>query len=207
MAEATDALREFARTALLDITADTTIGEFSRAEEHDDGVLTLYFVSTLPGYRGWNWTVSLAMVDGAEPTVLETELTPGEDALLSPDWVPWADRLAEYLANQESAEDDDDDDDEDDDDEFDDDDELNGDDDYDDSDDDDDDDGFSEVDEHDLDGDPDDTVHDGDVDGVDIEEALESAATQLNVEEADEAQADAHDAGPQKTRRPRRARG
>jgi len=56
--------------------------------------------------------------------VLEVELIPGEKALLSPAWVPWADRMEEYLlhekelkdaaALEEDADDDDDDDDDDD---------------------------------------------------------------------------------------------
>ena len=67
--------------------------------------------------------------------MLETELMPGESALLAPDWVPWSDRLAEYRAAQEAAglaaaesEDEpaDDDDDDDDDDEDDDDDDRRG---------------------------------------------------------------------------------
>ena len=32
--------------------------------------------------------------------MLETELMPGDGALLAPDWVPWADRLEEYKAAQ-----------------------------------------------------------------------------------------------------------
>jgi hypothetical protein len=35
-----------------------------------------------------------------EPSVLETELIPAEGALTAPDWVPWADRLDDYLAQQ-----------------------------------------------------------------------------------------------------------
>ena len=46
--------------------------------------------------------MSIATLDGMEPSVLEVELMPGEGALLSPDWVPWIDRLAEYEAAQEA---------------------------------------------------------------------------------------------------------
>jgi hypothetical protein len=35
--------------------------------------------------------------------VLETELMPGEGALLAPDWVPWSERLEEYRAAQAAA--------------------------------------------------------------------------------------------------------
>ena len=95
---------EFAREALLDITPESTIGAYVGSVDEGDGVVTVRFESAMPGYPGWQWTVSLAVVDGGEPTVLETELMPGEGALLAPDWVPWSDRLAEYKAAQEAAE-------------------------------------------------------------------------------------------------------
>jgi hypothetical protein len=91
---------ELARAALLDITPASTIGDPSGASLEDDGVLTVYLDTTLGGYPGWRWTVSIARVEGEPPTVLEAELTPGEGALLSPDWVPWSERLAEYQEAQ-----------------------------------------------------------------------------------------------------------
>jgi len=94
---------QFARDALLDITPESTIGQYVGSVDEGEGVVTVRFESTLPGYPGWRWTVSLAVVDGGEPTVLETELMPGDGALLAPDWVPWSDRLADYKAAQEAA--------------------------------------------------------------------------------------------------------
>jgi hypothetical protein len=41
--------------------------------------------------------------DSSEPFVLETELMPGDGALLAPDWVPWSDRLADYRSAQDVA--------------------------------------------------------------------------------------------------------
>ncbi len=93
----------FARQALLEFTGEPTVGDCLGSQEEGEGVVTVRFDSALPGYPGWRWTVSLAVVDGGEPTVLETELMPGESALLAPDWVPWSDRLAEYRAAQEAA--------------------------------------------------------------------------------------------------------
>jgi hypothetical protein len=87
---------ELARTALLDITTAETIGEPAGSIDEGDGVISVYFDTTMAGYKGWRWTVSIAHIDGGEPSVLETEMTPGETALLSPAWVPWADRLADY---------------------------------------------------------------------------------------------------------------
>jgi hypothetical protein len=76
------------------------VGDAAGYSLEDDGAVSLRFANLLAGYPGWFWTVSLARVDEDEPTVLEVELLPGEDALLAPDWVPWAVRLADYQAQQ-----------------------------------------------------------------------------------------------------------
>ncbi|MCR2762511.1 DUF3027 domain-containing protein [Microbacterium sp. zg.B48] len=92
--------RELALAALREITPASTIGELAQSTVHEDGVLTLRFDNRMQGYPGWFWTVSLAQVEDSAPTVLEVELTPGEGALVAPDWLPWAERLAEYQATQ-----------------------------------------------------------------------------------------------------------
>ena len=92
-----------AREALAEITAAGTFGDLLSETAEDDGVYTMLFAATMGGYPGWHWTVSLAEVPGDEPTVLETELMPGEGALLAPDWVPWSQRLEEYRAAQAAA--------------------------------------------------------------------------------------------------------
>lgn len=158
------ASHDLALAALREITAPATIGPAAGHRVENDGVVSLRFENRLAGYPGWFWTVSLAVVEDAEPTVLEVELLPGEGALLAPDWVPWATRLAEYHAQQAAmaeaaaeAGDDTDESDESDD---------SDDDDYDDSDDDDSDD--------DEDDDAPRTLHAGDLDGVDIDELDDS---------------------------------
>lgn len=100
---ASEADFELGRAALLEITSAESVGAPAGSVDEGDGVTTLYFETTLPGYPGWRWTVSIAHVDGEQATAMETELTPGDGALLSPDWVPWADRLADYRATQEAA--------------------------------------------------------------------------------------------------------
>ena len=152
-----------AHAALLEITPEETVGELVSSTPGDDGLVTVLFESALPGYPGWKWTVSLAQLDDAEPTVLETELVPGDGSLLAPDWVPWSDRLADYKAAQENASDSADDDSEGDDD---------SDEDDDDSDDEDDDDADEELDEDDVLGN--DVLHGGDLDGVDIDDPDEA---------------------------------
>ena len=88
-----------ARAALEEITPTTTIGALRDVTVADD-VATVRFATRQGGYLGWFWTVSLAVNPGLEPSVLETELMPGEGALTAPDWVPWSDRLEDYLAQQ-----------------------------------------------------------------------------------------------------------
>lgn len=109
---------EQAKVGLLEVTpADTFLD--APTLQRVEGVVTVTFPTTLPGYPGWSWTVSLSDVSDIEPSVLEVELMPGEGALLAPDWVPWADRLEEYLLHEkviaihddpEESDDDDDDD-------------------------------------------------------------------------------------------------
>ena len=153
---------DLARAALIEITPEATIGDPAGHLVEDDGVISLLFENRLHGYPGWYWTVSIARVGDEEPTVLEAELLPREGALLAPDWVPWAERLADYHAVQaaagESAEGDE---------------EV--------------DDDFADVDDldaadFDADGSP--ILHAGDVDGVDID-VLDEADDDDDDDEAD----------------------
>jgi len=91
---------DLALAALQEITPASTIGPAAGYVAEEDGSVSLRFENRLPGYPGWYWTVTVARVDDAEPTVLEVELLPNEGALLAPEWVPWAERLAEYRAHQ-----------------------------------------------------------------------------------------------------------
>ncbi|WP_061782275.1 DUF3027 domain-containing protein [Microbacterium hominis] len=94
------AAHDLALAALSEITPAATVGAPAGYTVEDGGVVSLRFGNTMEGYPGWYWTVSLAVVEDAEPTVLEAELLPGAGALLAPEWVPWAVRLAEYQAAQ-----------------------------------------------------------------------------------------------------------
>ncbi|MBN9213539.1 MAG: DNA primase [Microbacterium sp. SCN 70-200] len=170
------ASHDLAVAALHDITPAVTVGPAAGYTLEEGGVVSLRFENTMPGYPGWFWTVSLTVVEDAEPTVLEVELLPGDGALLAPDWVPWAVRLAEYQAAQaalaaeraEAAGDEDDQGDDLDDDDLDDDDV--------DDDDQDDVDDLDDLDAADFDEDGSPILHAGDVDGVDIDVLDEDAA-------------------------------
>jgi hypothetical protein len=93
-----------ARGALLEITPASTIGEVVGHTVHDEHVLSLHFASLMPGYPDWHWTATLSRIDAdSEPAVLETELLPGENSVLAPEWTPWSDRLEDYKLAQEHA--------------------------------------------------------------------------------------------------------
>lgn len=156
-AKPTEADVALARAALLEITPASTVGEPAGSITEADGVITIYFDTTLRGYVGWKWTVSISHGEGSSVSVLETELTPAEGALLAPDWVPWSERLADYKEAQaelaahaldaEEGSDDDDHDDDDDDEDF---------------------------DDEDVNDDDEALLHSGDLDGVDIDSLDES---------------------------------
>ncbi len=159
------AAHDLALAALHEITARSSVGPAAGYTPEPGGAVSLRFENRLAGYPGWYWTVSVAVVEGAEPTVLEAELLPGAGALLAPEWVPWATRLAEYHAQQallaETADDATDDDaaDEDETDDLD----------TEDLDD------VDDLDAGDFDQDGSTILHAGDVDGVDIDELYEDA--------------------------------
>lgn len=169
---------DLALAALREITPVATIGPAAGFLPEEDGSVSLRFENRLPGYPGWYWTVTVARVEDEEPTVLEVELLPGDGALLAPEWVPWAERLAEYRAHQaelaeaaaaagesvDAAADDDDSDGE-----------L-------------DEDG---IDDDELDEDGSDILHAGDLDGVDIDELDDADEDDLEDGDDDEEDDDA----------------
>lgn len=85
---------ELARHALEEVTDPITVGEYLAAAPDAERLVTHLFDCTLSGYRGWRWAVTLSRVPrGRTATVCEVELLPGEEALLAPAWIPWAERL------------------------------------------------------------------------------------------------------------------
>ena len=86
---------DLARSALMEITIPETVGAHAAARADAERLVTHLFECTLAGYRGWRWAVTMSRAPRSRTaTVVELELLPGEDALLAPVWVPWADRLA-----------------------------------------------------------------------------------------------------------------
>ncbi len=73
-----------------------TVGEHLGvvAELEADRVVTHRFASNARGYRGWQWSVTLARAPRSKKiTVDEVVLLPGDGAILAPAWVPWSERI------------------------------------------------------------------------------------------------------------------
>jgi hypothetical protein len=86
---------EVARAAATEIAEPGTVGDHLGVVLEGERVATHSFACTASAYPGWRWAVTLARPPRArKATVSEVHLLPGEGALLSPEWVPYAERLA-----------------------------------------------------------------------------------------------------------------
>jgi hypothetical protein len=86
---------DLARQAAEDIAEPGTVGDHLGMEMDGERLATHYFACTAAAYPGWRWAVTVSRVPrGKTATVCETSLVPGEGALLAPEWVPYAERLA-----------------------------------------------------------------------------------------------------------------
>ncbi|NUS41350.1 MAG: DUF3027 domain-containing protein, partial [Terrabacter sp.] len=89
------AAADLARAALEEVAEPGTVGGHVGMDLLEERLGMHWFECTSPGYRGWRWGVSVARVPrGKVATVCETNLLPGTDAVLAPEWLPYADRLA-----------------------------------------------------------------------------------------------------------------
>lgn len=86
---------EVAREAAVAIAEPGTVGDHVGFVMDEDRVGTHYFDCTALAYPGWRWAITLTRPPRGRTALLsETHLVAGEDALLSPPWVPYAERLA-----------------------------------------------------------------------------------------------------------------
>ncbi len=86
---------DLARSAAEDVAEAGAVGEHLGAAGEGERVVTHTFACTSKGYRGWQWTVTLARAPRSRTlTVSEVHLMPGADAVLAPEWLPWSERLA-----------------------------------------------------------------------------------------------------------------
>ncbi len=93
--------KDFARTALIEATSKSKVGNFIEVIDEGENVASYLFENNQKGYVGWRWSVTIFQANSNEPaTVSEIVLMPGPDSLVAPDWVPWSERLADYKALQ-----------------------------------------------------------------------------------------------------------
>lgn len=84
-----------AAASLREVAQPGSIGEHLATVMVGERLATHYFSCASPAYPGWQWAVSVARAPRAKSvTVCESGLVAGDGALLAPEWVPYADRLA-----------------------------------------------------------------------------------------------------------------
>ena len=89
-----EAAAELARDAALEAAGAMGVGEHLGCRAEGERVVSHLFACPHPGYRGWQWSVTVARASRAKAvTVNEVVLLPGEGALLSSSWLPWTDRI------------------------------------------------------------------------------------------------------------------
>lgn len=87
---------EAARAGLAGVAEEDQVGEHRGASVDDDRLMTHRWDATLPGYRGWQWYSTVARAPRSKHvTVCEVGLAAGEDSIVAPPWVPYADRVSE----------------------------------------------------------------------------------------------------------------
>jgi hypothetical protein len=101
-ATATEPKRDAAIAAAVDLARDVAVaevgaqmvGDYLGVAMDDERLATHTFVCLNPAYVGWRWAVTLARAPRAKTiTVNDLVLLPGPDALISPEWLPWSERV------------------------------------------------------------------------------------------------------------------
>ena len=88
------AAKDVALQGVQEIAPAHAIGLVHHVRAEEERLSTHLFECTLPGYRGWFWFATLSRAPRSRvATICEVGLLPGDDALIAPDWVPWADRV------------------------------------------------------------------------------------------------------------------
>lgn len=91
--------KNVALDAIHELADPTAVGPVHHLRGEEERLTTHLFECTLPGYRGWFWFATLSRAPRSKvATVCEIGLLPGDDALLAPEWVPWAERMRDLDA-------------------------------------------------------------------------------------------------------------
>ena len=89
-----EAAVEFAREVALDAAGVMGVGDHLGCRAEGERVASHLFACPHPGYRGWQWSVTVARALRAKTvTVNEVVLLPGPGALQAASWLPWTDRV------------------------------------------------------------------------------------------------------------------
>jgi len=93
-ASADTAPEEAAGAAPQGVGAQLGVGAHLGVEGEGERVATHRFEADVPGYSGWQWSVTLTRAPRSKTvSVAEVLLLPGSEALLAPAWVPWSERV------------------------------------------------------------------------------------------------------------------
>jgi Protein of unknown function (DUF3027) len=85
---------ELAREAAIELAGVMGVGDHLHCRAEGERVVSHFFACPHPGYRGWQWSVTVVRASRARTvTVNEVALLPGDGALMGKSWVPWADRI------------------------------------------------------------------------------------------------------------------
>jgi Protein of unknown function (DUF3027) len=85
---------ELAREAAIEDAGAMGVEDYLGCRAEGERVVSHFFACSHPGYRGWQWSVTVARASRAKKvTVNEVALLPGDGALLAKSWLPWADRI------------------------------------------------------------------------------------------------------------------
>lgn len=88
------AAEDLARAAAEETAGGMGVGAHVGTVAEAERVVTHQFECPHPGYRGWRWSVIVVRASRAKvATVNEVVLLPGDAAIRSGDWVPWAERI------------------------------------------------------------------------------------------------------------------
>ena len=95
--------KDLASEALAELP-EGSYGGFVDEKEIEKGAIDVRFECSMRGYEGWMWVVTLTQPNKRKQAmVAELNLMAGENAVLAPDWVPWAERLAQFRAELKEA--------------------------------------------------------------------------------------------------------
>lgn len=85
---------DLAWRSAIDDAGPQSVGAHLGCEGDSELLVTHRFVCTMAGYAGWQWHVTLTRARGSQRvTVNDVHLLPTEEALQSPSWVPWNERI------------------------------------------------------------------------------------------------------------------